>query len=238
MKYQKERCLHCDRLKRPTDLPLKYPGFIDEAGTVALTEYWFCSLKCYEEELKKYLDKLYWPEYTERNPPPSIAAQGDAMIKELFDTFTRDTFEGMSYEERKSFIDQLASPYYEQYQAILKSWSFQQYRALFDANVSLRTRIEEEYDHRWNKEQEDYLQGLDDLAKSVEKGIAKDWALIEDLKRKEEERQRREDERRTREEERLRDKQERENEKRRKEEEAQAAREAEEQKWRPRPFEL
>ena len=109
MKFQKERCLHCDRLTRPTNLPAKYPDYLDESGTVALTEYWFCSLKCYEEELKKYLDKLYWPEYSKSNPPPSIRAKQDEILADFFDTFTYDFFTDMDKETKESFLDSLGT---------------------------------------------------------------------------------------------------------------------------------
>ena len=238
MKYQKERCLHCDCLKRPTNLATKYPDYLDETGTVPLTEYWFCSDKCYEEELKKYLDKLYWPEYNENNPPPSIRAQKQAMVDDFFETFGYDTFRDMDEKTEKMYFDRFLEPYREEYTNIIQSWLLNQQRALLDAKSALTARIQEEYDYRWNKEQEDYLKGLEELGKSIEKGFAKDRAWLLEQQRKEEERQRREEERRKREEERLKEKQEREEEKRRKEEEARAAKEAEEEKWRPRPFKL
>ena len=66
MKYQKERCLQCDRLTRPKDLDSKYKGDLiygelDATGQFCETDYWFCSDKCYEEAFSKYLPAEYMP---------------------------------------------------------------------------------------------------------------------------------------------------------------------------------
>jgi DnaJ domain len=57
--FSTERCLQCGRELRPTNLRSKYQPYLETDGEVACSGYWVCSIDCYEQAFREYMDKKY-----------------------------------------------------------------------------------------------------------------------------------------------------------------------------------
>ena len=210
MKYQKERCLQCDRLTRPTDFQSKYNGRLsygelDSTGKFCETEYWFCSDTCYEEAFSKYLENEYLPKYWIDKGREYYAPEIRKALEKILGRY-KEEYADCSEEYVKNVIGPRLRA--EQIRH-LKEWQYNRDRAVETARLELKERVESEYWDRFYKDHEKFLEEEDKQQAAVQREVER---LIKEGERKEEQR--------------------------RKEEEKRAAEKAEEEKWRPRPFKL
>ena len=168
MKYQKERCLQCDRLRRPKDLESKYKGDLtygelDATGQFCETDYWFCSDKCYEEEFSKYLQEEYLPKYwMERS---DLIAPGLRKAIDDLDQRYHEMYGNIGFK-------QIKPQYTADFRALVNEWRWERDRAVQEARLELKERVESEFWLRFNKDVEDFLEEDNKRSEMVEKTLA------------------------------------------------------------------
>jgi hypothetical protein len=171
MKYQKERCLQCDRLTRPKDLDSKYKGDLiygelDATGQFCETDYWFCSDKCYEEAFSKYLPAEYMPKYwLERSGvfAPGLSKAIDDLDKRYHEKYGNITGD---------VLQRIKPQYAVDFRGLLSEWRWERDRAVQEARLELKERVESEFWLRFNKDVEDFLEEDNRRSETVEKTLA------------------------------------------------------------------
>jgi Skp family chaperone for outer membrane proteins len=257
MKLQTERCVQCGTLRRPTDLKSKYDDVLDETGAFMLTDFWFCSDKCFEDVLDKFIDPEYSFKYKlgditygrvyprQESDTPPLSPGLTKKVKTLEGLYQwgqeHNMFSPDHVEDFKKDFGRYPEPdevpvvlqeLINRVREALEDWKFRQDLAIGPAKIKMSDELCAEDIHLFDTTS---AKNTKEIEARMERNRRE-----EDRKRKEaereEEKRKREEERQRREQERLDEKRQREEEKRQKEEAERAAREAEEKKWEPQDF--
>jgi hypothetical protein len=198
MRFTTERCLVCNSPSRPPYLKLgcrlaeahTYDD-LEDNSIVKETEFWFCSIECYEQEFRKLMPKKYDmdnkveddPDYTElwKDLYAEYHADfGQGFLKSLFSKYGHMNFEQMSQPRLDEFM---------------KTWFKAQFQAMYVAQAQLSKRIRAEWDHHFYKETLKYVEEQEKLSEKLHQEVEKEQEEFE-------------------------------------------KQEAEEQRWKPRPFDV
>ena len=185
---------------------LKSQYGLDRRGTVPVTDYWFCSDKCYEDAIDPYIeDSNYSLKYNRENLSPKLRREILALGQECEDTYINAPGEpGTDCD--MDFVRRLKNHFEEQKQELFNQWELKRFSLLTAAQVGFHSRIRQESMWEDNKKAEEYLKKLDKEAKDEEKQWGRDaeeTRRIHERQRKEREKQEKIDEQKRKEQEKL-----------------------------------
>jgi hypothetical protein len=243
MKYSTDKCIACGSHARP--YALKMPEcnnlyHLSSDGSLANTDYWFCSIDCYKREVRKYLDKRLDFDVHDHFTPEEIAhwAQqyrcnhmpdkwgglftSSARQQELFDEGVKDFCDTYT-DAQGDAIDRAVN------EIIRRIYAEADYEAQQEQEkMAEKERLEEERMTERQQREHERQQAADERRREQERRESQ----------REAERAERQAEREAREQERREERERREREKWDAEERKREELEAEEAKWRPRKFEI
>lgn len=175
IKFQKERCLGCGTPGRPKDDLKPYCSAFDDYkydiepnGNITDTEYWYCSIKCFEKHaLGPLIPERYALGKDVTDDPEYFALY--VRLKEDYDLdqSADRALGGLSYlfSRPKSF-DEVHKATLDEY---MMEWFRIQLRAICDANQRVTQRIQEEWEHQWDIDINKYMDDMDKRAAQLQK---------------------------------------------------------------------
>jgi hypothetical protein len=246
MRLQTERCMQCGTLNRPTNLQSKYDMVLDETGAVTITDFWFCSDRCFEDACEKFLEPEFSFKYLDAdrrmgpNLPPRLKKTINAIVRYHHDC---DKWIDLKAEYKRRFgelpEDGHAYAFFmsekeKAFNRAIRDWIWERDTALNRAVAKIADEIHAENIHYTRVSHAKEMDQMTDRIARAEH----EQQRLEEKRKREEEKQEREAYRQQREQERLEEKRQREAERQAKEEAERLAREAEEEKWKPKRFKL
>ena len=211
MKFQTERCMICNTPKRPTNIELEYIGLAKD-GCVYFSEFWVCSVECFEQAIEEYLDREYSFKY--RSPGATeFAPKVKRGMEKLVDEYAKKhPYLEENTEYCQSIVEQMRQEQWDVY----NQWEVERLLAVNRAREKLGERVRAEDKLRSEKILEDFNKNHQKEREAEEGKWARDeeeTRRIHERQRKEREQQRKEqekiDEQRRREQERIEQLQER-----------------------------
>ena len=122
--------------------------------------YWFCSDKCYEEALSKFLDQEYQPKHwIERNGTfaPKIRKALEEIAEEYIETFSE-------FKPDEEFVKNKVMPLMRAEQLpLIRTWQLERDCAVAKARTELKECVLDEYLDRYYKEHEKFLEEQDKI---------------------------------------------------------------------------
>jgi hypothetical protein len=202
-----DKCFRCSNRARPSNLDVTGYPYLKPDGSCNKTEYWFCSIDCYQDEVRKTLDREF-----DYDRPFSKTDEYDQLQKrpgkalDEYENNPVDVYKSNLQWARKDIVSGE------------RSWLRDKSDAIYKAENKLNGRLFAEHCHAYNKESEE----IDEQRKTRHAEYDKIFADKMQGFARQKEREDRELQK--------------EQEKARKQQEADAIKQAEEERWKPRPF--
>jgi hypothetical protein len=182
MKLSTDQCMQCPSRARPIKLEVpKVTKNLQPNGAFCDTDYWYCSVRCWQIAVRKYLDKQYDFDAAPDQDPGVMKQLED--LDETLDyashLYVKGVFfrQNAPYNTKEEFIDASVKK-------IINDWYFKQQVAVSLAEGVIDKQIQAEWMYEYEKKTAEQLFELEQsMAKDKEESEAY-WAEIEKFKEK------------------------------------------------------